>query len=461
MKIKFLIYTIIFFLIFDFKLALSDACILDTNGDGVGDGTAGAIAGNNSMQMACGEMAQAGGVPSMAIGSKSIASKSSSTAVGVEAQATATWSTALGYLARARSASSIAIGWDAVTTGGSSVAIGSNANAYGFRSAVIGGVASAANYSASLGFGAGADARASVAVGNNSDVNSASAIAIGYYAKVSRRADGAIAIGGDFDDDLNGAKVTAPFAIALGSSSEATAEGAIAIGSNVVADTANTMQVGVPIRIERGDGTSQLRVTETSTGTNVRTLLSLVCDRCTPGFRFNRKFPNNQSWFFRMLQNGDFSMDDPLTIAKEAKFKSGGDLIIGGTLTQASSRDIKTNFHELDSNEILNKIDQLPITQWSYKKDKGRINHIGPMAEDFYQLFNVGLNNKGISSVDTAGVALAAIKALNTQNIIKHKEISELQKQLDSQSRELVELKAMIAKLIHKDSGYESAVATY
>jgi hypothetical protein len=142
-----------------------------------------------------------------------------------------------------------------------------------------------------------------------------------------------------------------------------------------------------------------------------------------------------------MLQSGAFSVDDPATIPKEAEFRSGGDLKIGGTLIQASSREIKTGFTELDEEEILDKLDQLPISRWSYKKDAGRIKHIGPMAEDFHALFKVGLDHRSISGIDTSGVALAAIKALKSENDIKTKQIDQLQNQID-------DLKAMLTSMV-------------
>ena len=151
------------------------------------------------------------------------------------------------------------------------------------------------------------------------------------------------------------------------------------------------MTVGVPVEVRRDDGTTQVMVNEKSAGNAVRTLFNVICDTCTPGFRFNQLLPGNQTWNFRMLQSGAFSVDDPATIAKEAEFRSGGDLKIAGTLIQSSSRELKTGIVELESGEVLAKLTQLPISEWSYKKDNGRVKHIGPMAEDFHALFNVGV----------------------------------------------------------------------
>ena len=173
-----------------------------------------------------------------------------------------------------------------------------------------------------------------------------------------------------------------------------------------------------------------------------------------------------------MLQNGNFSVDDPGTVTKEAEFKSGGDMLIGGTLTQGSSREIKHNIVAVDSMDILEKVEQLEIARWTYNHNKDDVVHMGPMAEDFYKAFELGDTDKGISSVDTAGVALAAIKALNSERkstqeslestkqslIEKDKKIAELQARMadmETQVAEVQSLKEMLVKYIEQDTNTE------
>jgi hypothetical protein len=57
----------------------------------------------------------------------------------------------------------------------------------------------------------------------------------------------------------------------------------------------------------------------------------------------------------------------------------------------------------------------LPIDAWSYKSDRG-VRHLGPMAQDFFAAFGTGVDDLHITSIDEDGVALAAIKALHTEN---------------------------------------------
>ena len=225
------------------------------------------------------------------------------------------------------------------------------------------------------------------------------------------------------------------------------------------------------VHVLRNNGTAQIKVKEEAAGANVRTLFSLVCETCTPAFRFANN-ALSQNWFFRMLQNGNFSVDDPGTVTKEAEFKSGGDMLIGGTLTQGSSREIKHNIVAVDSMDILEKVEQLEIARWTYNHNKDDVVHMGPMAEDFYKAFELGDTDKGISSVDTAGVALAAIKALNSERkstqeslestkqslIEKDKKIAELQARMadmETQVAEVQSLKEMLVKYIEQDTNTE------
>ncbi|MBK8506202.1 MAG: hypothetical protein IPL46_30770 [Saprospiraceae bacterium] len=42
--------------------------------------------------------------------------------------------------------------------------------------------------------------------------------------------------------------------------------------------------------------------------------------------------------------------------------------------------------------------------------------HIGPMAQDFYQAFGLGVDSTSIAVLDAKGVAFAAIQALKIEN---------------------------------------------
>lgn len=115
---------------------------------------------------------------------------------------------------------------------------------------------------------------------------------------------------------------------------------------------------------------------------------------------------------------------------------NGAYLTKGGAWTNTSDKNKKENFILVNAQEILDKIASLPITQWNYKGESPSIKHIGPMAQDFYQIFKLGTDDKSISTLDPAGIALVAIQEL-------YKKDQTIEKQLE----EINKLKADIGKL--------------
>ena len=118
------------------------------------------------------------------------------------------------------------------------------------------------------------------------------------------------------------------------------------------------------------------------------------------------------STYLTVLANGNVAIGTetalgPLTIGNGAYVSSGG------TWTNASDRNLKENFATMTPADILQKIDQLPVTEWNYKNEGPTIKHIGPVAQDFYAIFQVGNSSTSISTIDPGGVALLGIQALD------------------------------------------------
>ncbi|OQA27376.1 MAG: hypothetical protein BWY59_01096 [Verrucomicrobia bacterium ADurb.Bin345] len=109
----------------------------------------------------------------------------------------------------------------------------------------------------------------------------------------------------------------------------------------------------------------------------------------------------------------------------------GGAQCNGSTWINASDRNLKENFEPVNPAEILEKVVALPISEWSYKMDDNSSRHVGPIAQDFYAAFRLGDNDTGISTVDPAGVALAAIQGLHALVQQKDAEILELKARLE------------------------------
>lgn len=107
----------------------------------------------------------------------------------------------------------------------------------------------------------------------------------------------------------------------------------------------------------------------------------------------------------------------------------GGAYCNGTTWVNASDVNSKENFENVDGEKILEKIEQLPISQWNYKQDDESVKHIGPTAQDFKSTFGVGADDKSISTIDPSGIALAAIKQLIKENEDLRSRIAKLEDQ--------------------------------
>jgi len=131
---------------------------------------------------------------------------------------------------------------------------------------------------------------------------------------------------------------------------------------------------------------------------------------------------------------------------------AGGNVSIGGVLTPTaplhvngeakatvftptSDRNAKENFTSVNARDVLEKVAALPITEWTYKTLAGA-RHMGPVAQDFRATFGLGNDDKGISTVDADGVALAAIQGLNQK---LETENAELKRRLEVLERLVTE----------------------
>jgi len=105
-------------------------------------------------------------------------------------------------------------------------------------------------------------------------------------------------------------------------------------------------------------------------------------------------------------------------------------LSTGGAWVNASDENLKENFNQIDGFDLLLKIGRLPITRWNYKAEDQTITHIGPTAQDFNALFDVGDDITSISTIDPAGVALAGVQELIKQIAELRQENAEIRAEL-------------------------------
>ncbi|HWX20207.1 MAG TPA: tail fiber domain-containing protein [Candidatus Binatia bacterium] len=111
-------------------------------------------------------------------------------------------------------------------------------------------------------------------------------------------------------------------------------------------------------------------------------------------------------------------------------------LTVRGTFVSSSDRNVKAGFEPVDTKTVLERVAAMPITRWHYTNDLAT-PHLGPMAQDFYAAFNVGLDDKHIATVDEEGVALAAIQGLNQKVDSENTRLREELKRRDAENAAL------------------------
>ncbi|MEV6957445.1 tail fiber domain-containing protein [Streptomyces sp. NPDC051183] len=73
----------------------------------------------------------------------------------------------------------------------------------------------------------------------------------------------------------------------------------------------------------------------------------------------------------------------------------------------------------------------LPVSAWRYHWDPDHVRHLGPMAQDWWDAFGVGENDRTICCTDTNGVAIVCIQALHRLLAEARQETAELRRRLE------------------------------
>ncbi len=190
--------------------------------------------------------------------------------------------------------------------------------------------------------------------------------------------------------------------------------------------------------------TARINIRNTSAIAASRTMLELR-NSGRPKLKFN----NVDASTVWIMSNGanNFRITRQGSGDTEFKVKNNGNMVLAGTSTavnhiNSSSRKLKQGFQRVSQQEILDKVDELEISQWNYKRDSNTL-HVGPMAEDFQAIFDLG-DGTHISTVDTAGITLAAIQGLRQE---KDMEIELLKLDSEIKSKEIAALKSELSKI--------------
>lgn len=102
--------------------------------------------------------------------------------------------------------------------------------------------------------------------------------------------------------------------------------------------------------------------------------------------------------------------------------------IYADNIQTSSTRTAKTGVEPVDPEAVLAGVEQLEVSTWEFiETDDGR--HMGPMAEDFHEVFDLSDDDQTIPTVDADGVTLAAIQGLSTKLDEKEERIADLEQE--------------------------------
>lgn len=336
----------------------------------------------------------ASGGLSTALGSNTTASGGNSTAMGTDTVANGGNSTTMGLLSNASGAVSTALGYRTTASGGFSTALGDGTTASG-------------QYATAMGNGSMAAGNNSVAGGRLTTATGESSLAMGFATRA-----------------------TGNFSTAFGNTSSANGSGSLVAGTASVASGTDAIAMGVRVNAN-GTGNVVLGsdATSTTTGNFLYGDRSTTTDLTTFG---------SNEFLVRAAGGTVFYSNAAMTT---------GVVLLNGTNSWApisvSDENRKTDFRDLDGEQVLGKLAVLPVREWRYTTQDAGIRHVGPTAQDFRAAFGLGESDVRIGSVDADGIALAAIKALEART----RDSAILSDRLNALEAVNDELRARLARL--------------
>jgi hypothetical protein len=218
------------------------------------------------------------------------------------------------------------------------------------------------------------------------------------------------------------------------------ASGGVGIGTSApAADLEVYRSAGAKVRIHSPVGTPALEIA--ASAGSVPHAYSLLVDPSENDGKLHIRDTTSAPGTDRLVIDVAGNVGIGTTVpAHPLEMASGAHCTAGGTWTNASGREVKENFAVVEPREVLERVAELPLRSWNYKAEKGRIRHIGPVAEDFHALFGVGADDKHIATIDADGVALAAIQGLYALIQERDCQIAELERLYRDRDRRLAEL---------------------
>jgi len=190
---------------------------------------------------------------------------------------------------------------------------------------------------------------------------------------------------------------------------------------------------------------ARARVENTSDTVAERSMLQLV-NRGKTRFEIINSDANS-TWTFDNA-GAQFQISRVGTGVAEFALTETGNGVFQGTVTAngvvlTSSRTKKQDIAPVDEDGLLDKVLQLPIQSWRYSDPDLDAAHIGPMAEDFHEVFGLG-DGRHLDLIDTTGITIAALQAATNEY---RGRLSYLDRELATYRDRVRELEAALAAL--------------
>ena len=470
-------------------VSIGDSSLASGNGS-LALGAMSQATGSNSVAVGIGDDSiSISGSEAVGIGYQAVSTGSHSTAIGRIASATNTNALAIGNSSEASEENAIAIG-DARATGLGSVAIGDAANALSDYAVALGlNTNASGDQSIALGYYTSMKGSNSIGIGNNANSEVSNAIAIGTNASVLR--GNGIAIGNNaysgaknstlYGDNAvaigSGAKMGNDYGVAIGNNSGHTNKGTygVAIGYNACqyVSGSNKVCIGANSGPKSGsdwssDDTERIFIGSKSKFNDGAAVLE-VHNNSGKIWDGNGKFVTADS---TVVINGHLVVKGGIVSTLWRKGESNDDINLygrtGGQLEPFDASGIisrygpddKGAFRSFNGNKFntgswgwsdkrlkyvgkentsgLDKIRQLKVFNYTFKKDETKTPRVGVIAQDLQKVFPdaVKKGSDGFLIIRMEDIFFAVINA-----------IKELDAKVAAQDKKIKELEARIEKL--------------
>ena len=137
--------------------------------------------------------------------------------------------------------------------------------------------------------------------------------------------------------------------------------------------------------------------------------------------------------------------------------------------TCASSRTLKENYLAVDGEDVLRRMRSVPVTTWSMIGADPGVRHLGPVAEDFWDAFGLGLGRTAIGLGDIDGVNFIAVQALEARTTqlrqaqeelsVRTTQLRQTQDDLTAKTARVEELEAALSAALRRLEAVEARVS--